>query len=157
MLVGQDVISSDANFTAEDPEGLAFATISSSMFIAWQRVVGGRIKSDLRFNKLLGWNTFPLPALDEAARVRLTEAGQSVLAARAMHPDWSLADHYNPLTMRPELLKAHAEVDRVMDKAMGAKHALRDNDERLSILFANYEAMTRQPELKLRGRSIVTM
>lgn len=50
---GADVIASNANFIATDPDGFMFAVISSSMFISWQRTVGGRIKSDLRFNKLL--------------------------------------------------------------------------------------------------------
>ncbi|MDY5829165.1 type IIL restriction-modification enzyme MmeI [Corynebacterium sp. LK2536] len=40
--------------------------MSSSMFIIWQRTVGGRIKSDYRFSSTLTWNTFPVPELDEA-------------------------------------------------------------------------------------------
>src|SRR5699024_3394384 len=44
-----EVISSNANFTIEDPDGLQFALLSSSLFIAWQKAIGGRIKSDLRF------------------------------------------------------------------------------------------------------------
>lgn len=49
----KDVVASDATFIADDPHGLLFAVISSSWFITWQNTVGGRIKSDLRFNK--GW------------------------------------------------------------------------------------------------------
>ena len=50
---GPEVICGDANFEADDPDGIAFAVISSSAFIAWQRAVGGRIKSDLRFSNTL--------------------------------------------------------------------------------------------------------
>ena len=148
------VICSHLNFAVRDRDGFAFAVASSSMLTTWQKAVGGRLESRLRFSNTLVWNTFPLPAVDPATRAKLIEAGQGVLVARALHPDWSLADHYNPLAMTPELLKAHAALDRVMDKAMGAKRALHDNDERLAILFANYEKMTREPELRLRGREL---
>ncbi|MDR1441186.1 MAG: hypothetical protein LBJ02_02145 [Bifidobacteriaceae bacterium] len=77
------------------------------------------------------------------AVIEMKSAGKDLLAARDFHPDWRLAGH-SPLAVTPELLKAHAALDRVMDKAMDAKCSLRDNDERLSLLFANYEAMTRQ-------------
>ncbi|MDR0945213.1 MAG: class I SAM-dependent DNA methyltransferase [Bifidobacteriaceae bacterium] len=151
-----DVICGDANFQTPDPDGLAFAAISSSAFITWQRAVGGRIKSDLRFSNTLTWNTFPLPKLDEATRAKLIEAGQGVLDARALHPERSLADHYNPLAMDPALLKAHGRLDAVMDRALGAKHTCADNAERLTLLFRNYAAMTEAeaPELKLRGRRL---
>ena len=115
----QSVITGDANFAAPDGDGFAFAVISSSAFIAWQRMVGGQIKSDLRFSNTLVWNTLPLPELSEAERGKLIEAGAGVLAARAEHPERSLAQHYNPLAMAPELLKAHARLDRVMDGILG--------------------------------------
>lgn len=115
----EQVISSNANFVAPDEDGFAFAVISSSAFIAWQRMVGGQIKSDLRFSNTLVWNTLPVPELSEADRAKLIEAGVGVLAARGEHPERSLAQHYNPLAMAPELLKAHARLDRVMDGILG--------------------------------------
>jgi len=148
---GPDVICGDANFTTEDPDGVAFAVISSSMFITWQRAVGGHIKSDLRFNKVVTWNTFPLPMLSDNMRGKLIEAGEGVLAARDLHPDWSLAEHYNPLAMTPELLKAHRALDKVMDRAMGAKAALADNDARLELLFDRYAMAVTEGQMKLKG------
>ena len=40
-----DTIASNLLYTAPDPDGLLFAVVSSSMFIAWQRAVGGRLES----------------------------------------------------------------------------------------------------------------
>ena len=37
-----DVISGDANFVLNDPDGFFFAVLSSRMFMAWQKTVGGR-------------------------------------------------------------------------------------------------------------------
>ncbi|WP_394280974.1 DNA methyltransferase [Corynebacterium sp.] len=119
-----EVIAGNKLYVADDPEGLLFGLISSSMFIAWQRAVGGRLKSDLSFSNTLVWNTFPLPELADSTRERIISAGEKVLEARALHPERSLADHYNPLAMAPELIKAHEALDREVDKAMGAGRKL---------------------------------
>ncbi|MTB88436.1 GcrY protein [Aeromicrobium senzhongii] len=137
-----DVIASNANFTTIDPDGFVFAVISSTMFITWQRNVGGRLKSDLRFAKELVWNTLPLPTVDGALRKRIIAAGERVLAARALHPDRSLANHYHPLAMAPELLKAHQDLDKVVDKAFGWDGRTRlDEAKRLKMLFEQYAAL----------------
>jgi hypothetical protein len=75
-------------------------------------------------------------------REQIIDAGKGVLAARALHPERSLADHYNPLAMAPELLKAHAVLDKVVDKAFGAIKVLKSNEERQAILFERYSEMT---------------
>ena len=82
-------------------------------------MVGGALESRLRFSNTLVWNTLPPPELSEAERGELIQAGVGVLEARALHPERSLAQHYNPLAMAPELLKAHARLDRVMDGILG--------------------------------------
>ena len=137
-----DVIASNLAFTVEDPTGFSFSLISSSMFITWQRTVGGRMKSDLRFANTLTWNTFPVPELDDRTRQRIVDAGKKVLAARELHPERSLAEHYNPLAMDPALIKAHDELDREVDKAFGAARRLTTERQRQELLFANYSKMT---------------
>lgn len=136
------VIVSDAVFHIQDPDGLQFALASSSMFITWQKTVGGRLKSDIRFASTLTWNTFPVPDLDDKTRKAIIKAGQDVLAARALHPERSLADAYSPLAMDPSLLKAHDKLDRVIDKAFGSERKLTTERQRLEILFARYSEMT---------------
>ncbi|MDN5821502.1 MAG: hypothetical protein L0H39_08445, partial [Brachybacterium sp.] len=142
QFFARDVIAGNANFTAKDPTGYLFAIISSSMFLAWQRATGGRIKSDLRFSATVVWNNLPLPEVSDSARVKIIEAGKGVLEARALHPERSLADHYNPLAMTPALLKAHEALDRVIDKAFGARKALHTEEERQEVLFKRYAEMT---------------
>lgn len=138
-----DVICGNANFVLADPDGLQFGLISSSMFIEWQRTIGGRIKSDLRFSNTLTWNNFPVPALTDDQRERIIKAGKGVLEARAQHPERSLADHYNPLAMDPALIKAHDALDREVDKAFGAPRKLTTERQRQELLFENYAALTR--------------
>jgi len=134
---GPEVISSNLNYTTEDPDGLAFAAISSSAFMAWLRNTGGKLESRLRFSNTQVWNTFPLPALTAQQHAAIVASGQMVLEARALHPERSLADHYNPLAMAPELLRAHAQLDRAVDAVFGFTRPPTD-DERLTALFDTY-------------------
>ena len=138
------VICGNANFLVDDPDGLQFALVSSSMFITWQKTVGGRLKSDLRFAKEVTWNTFPVPELDERTRQRIIKAGEKVLDARALHPERSLAEHYNPLAMSPELVKAHDALDREVDKAFGAPRKLTTERQRQELLFVSYAELTKK-------------
>lgn len=138
----EETIASDALFTALDPDGFLFAIISSSMFITWQRAVGGHMKSDLRFSNKIVWNTLPLPEVSDKLRTEIIASGQGVLDARAEQPGASLADMYNPLAMAPSLLKAHRVLDRAVDRAFGAKKPLETNEERLALLFKRYQEMT---------------
>lgn len=140
--LSEDVIAGDQLYTALDPDGFLFAIISSSMFITWQRAVGGHMKSDLRFSNKIVWNTLPLPAVSDKQRAAIIAAGQGVLDTRAEQPGVSLADMYNPLAMAPSLLKAHRALDRVVDRAFGARKALETNEQRLAILFKRYQEMT---------------
>nr|WP_255463564.1 type IIL restriction-modification enzyme MmeI [Corynebacterium sp. LK24] len=63
-----------------------------------------------------------------------------------MHPERSLAEHYNPLAMSPELLKAHSDLDREVDKAFGAPKKLTTEQQRLALLFKNYVELTKDEE-----------
>ena len=136
--MSSDVISSNLNSTAVDPDGFAFALISSSMFITWQRTVGGRLKSDLRFSKKLVWNTLPLPWVSQDVRESIIEAGTKITEARALHPDRSLANAYNRLAMDSLLVRAHDKLDAVVDRAFGAKRTCKGEKERQEVLFARY-------------------
>jgi hypothetical protein len=138
-----EVITSNANFLSEDADGLVFAVISSAMFMVWQRTVGGRLESRLRFNKLLSWNTFPLPALLEADRAAIIQAGVAVLQARKSLSDVPLADMYPPDGLDAGLAAAHDALDLVVDKAFGLKVGDEPTElERQEILFAKYLELT---------------
>jgi hypothetical protein len=145
-----DVIASNLNFVAEDPDGFAFAIVSSSAFITWQKAIGGRLKSDMRFSNTLVWNTFPVPAVDGSIREAIIAGGQAVLDARKQLEDRaassgrkkpSLADLYNPLAMDPILSKAHAVLDKAVDAALGLKGP-QTNETRLTRLFELYQELT---------------
>lgn len=147
-----DTIASDATFTALDPDGFLFALISSSMFIIWQRTVGGQLKSDLRFSNTVVWNNLPLPEVSEEQRTKVIAAGRKVLAAREAIEERagepvSLADMYASLaTMDPALRAAHDELDSAVDVAFGATRRCSSEAKRLEILFERYQELTAAEE-----------
>ncbi len=152
------VIASNATFTASDPSGLLFSVISSSMFMAWQSAVGGRLKSDLRFSNTIVWNNFPLPSLSDRQRSAVIAAGQAVESTRAAHPQRTLASLYQRGSMPPDLLAAHRELDRAVDEAFGLAEVDATEVGRQGALFKRYvDAASGQhgptpPDGRSRGR-----
>lgn len=136
------VIASDLLFVIEDPEGLNFAIMESSMFMTWLKTVGGRLESRCRFSNTVVWNNLPLPQLSDELRREVIDAGRGVIDARAKHEGQSLADLYDPDFMPADLRKAHQRLDKVVDVAFGAKKTCADNEERLQVLFDRYVEMT---------------
>jgi hypothetical protein len=88
------------------------------------------------------WNNLPLPAVDPELRRQIIEAGKNVERIRAQYPDESLASLYSALGMHPDLIKAHGQLDRLVDKAFGAEKPCHTAEERLTILFARYQELT---------------
>jgi hypothetical protein len=64
-----------------------------------------------------------------------------VLDARAGFPTATLADLYDPLAMPPKLAKAHAELDRVVDRCYRPEPFTGDR-QRVEFLFTLYERLT---------------
>ncbi|MDR1840305.1 MAG: hypothetical protein LBQ86_00045, partial [Holophagales bacterium] len=96
-----------------------FGILTSSAHIAWTRAVCGRLKSDYRYSKDIVYNNFPWPEATEKQIAEIEKLAQEVLDARAKFPGSSLADLYDPLTMPPELLKAHNALDKATMKIYG--------------------------------------
>lgn len=138
---GPEVICSNAAFMAPDEDGILFALISSSMFMTWQRAVGGKLESRLRFSNKIVWNTFPVPSFDGDTRQKITDAGKKVIEARARFPEKSFYDLYDPFLMPRPLQKAHDDLDRIVDRIFGASRRLTSDKQRLELLFPAYQAL----------------
>ena len=145
---GPEVICGDANFLMPDPDGFALAIISSSAFMSWQRAIGGRIKSDLRFSKTFTYNTFPLPNLSSNAYRAVCTAGDAVIAARAECGEMSLAQIYESDSIPDSVLRAHQKLDEVVGAAFG-KADMTSETARQKALFRNYAKLTGQDQLLL--------
>jgi hypothetical protein len=113
------------------------------MHVAWVRQVCGRLKSDFRYSANLVYNNFPWPdAPSENRRAPVEAAAAKVLAVRAEYPESTLADLYDPLTMPAKLVKAHAALDRAVDRCYRTQ-AFASDRQRVEFLFALYEQWSR--------------
>jgi N-6 DNA Methylase len=121
-----------------------FGVLTSTMHMAWMRLVCGRIKSDYRYSNTLVYNNFPWPTEATPAQTAKIEAfAQAVLDARQPFLDRgnTLKDLYDP-PMLPELLKAHQALDKAVDGAYGKKSFVSEL-ERVQFLFERYEALVK--------------
>lgn len=135
-----DVICGDANFLIPDPDGFALGILSSSMFITWQKAIGGRLESRLRFSKTFTYNTFPLPNVSAKFHSDLCAASAGIVKAREAHPGRSLAELYEPAVMPVSLRDAHYALDAVLDPVFGlTKNS--SSTARQKALFDRYVAL----------------
>jgi hypothetical protein len=141
----QRAVVHDSGAYIEDASLELLGLLQSEMFAAWQRTVGGRIKSDYRFNNRLVYNTFPFPLLSPSQRRGVAAAAEAVLAVRREYPESSLADLYGPNSGPAALLSAHRTLDARVDGAFGRRKRLPES-ERLSLLFERYDRLVRPGE-----------
>jgi hypothetical protein len=121
-----------------------FGTLSSTMHMAWVRQVCGRLKSDYRYSAKLVYNNFPWPETPaDKQRSAVEVAARAVLDARAKHQEKgaTLADLYDPLLMPRDLAKAHAKLDRAVDRCYRSQPFTSDR-QRVEYLFLLYEKLT---------------
>ena len=99
------------------------------------------MKSDYSYSVGIVYNNFPFPPAPSPKQVAAVEAAAAqVLAARAEFPTESLATLYDPLTMPPALVRAHAALDRAVDQCYRPA-AFATELARLEFLFAAYRAL----------------
>lgn len=117
-----------------------FGILTSTMHNAWMRTVCGRLKSDYRYSAGIVYNNFPWPEPTDKQIQTIEAAAQIVLDARSQFPDATLADLYDPLSMPPELVRAHQSLDRAVDAAYGKKN-FASEAERVAFLFVRYRTI----------------
>jgi len=122
-----------------------FGVLTSNMHMAWVRGVCGRLESRYRYSAGIVYNNYPWPQ-DPSAEVieRIEQAARAVLAARERYPESSLADLYDPLSMPPDLVKAHQHLDRAVDAAYSRRKFTGDA-ERVAFLFERYAELAGLP------------
>ncbi|WP_404813303.1 class I SAM-dependent DNA methyltransferase [Carnobacterium mobile] len=118
-----------------------FGILTSYMHMVWMKTVSGRLKIDYSYSKELTYNNFPWPDVTEVAKEKIRKLSNDIISIRSKYSSSSLADLYaNP--MPPDLLRAHHNLDRAVEKLYRGKQFENDT-ERLSYLFELYENKTK--------------
>ena len=139
-----------------------FGILSSTMHNAFMRTVAGRLESRYRYSNTVVYNNFPFPEScrmpsendrPDPLRAAVETAAQAVLDARGQYrheareaglPEPTLAELYAPDAGYTALDKAHADLDKAVDKAYGYKTGKNTDDEaeRTAFLFELYRKAT---------------
>ncbi len=118
-----------------------FGVLTSNVHMAWMRAVCGRLKSDYRYSKDVVYNNFPWPTPTDAQRAKIEQTAQTILDARALYPNASLADLYDETTMPVELRKAHQQNDKAVMVAYGFWSRLNSEPACVSELMRMYQKL----------------
>jgi hypothetical protein len=138
----KDYIISDKTFVIPNTKFFHFGVLNSCMHMTWMRYTCGRLKSDYSYSNTIVYNNFPWPLSPTDKQKRAVEAAaQAVLDARALFPDASLADLYDPNTMPSVLVKAHQALDKAVDVCY-RPHPFANETKRIEYLFELYEEYT---------------
>lgn len=139
---GPETIISDSCTAVPEASQFHFGILSSLMHMAWMKCVCGRLESRFRYSNKIVYNNYPWPEeVSEAQKAAVEKAAQAVLDARAQFPTSTLADLYDPVTMPPALAKAHADLDRAVDRCY-RKEPFPNDRARVEHLFTLYEKLT---------------
>lgn len=139
MPVG--VVYTNALFYIDFATIYHFGILESNIHMAWMRTIAGRLKSDYRYSNTLVYNNFPWPTPTDKQKEKIEKTAQAILDARALYPDSSLADLYDPLTMPRELLKAHQDNDRAVMEVYGLPVKGTTESDAVAHLFKMYEKL----------------
>ena len=137
-----DVLCSNAVRVIPDATLYHFGVLTSNIHMAWVRAICGRLKSDYQYSGKHVYNNFPWPSPTPEQQAKIEQTAQAILDARALYPDSSLADLYDPVLMPPELLKAHRENDKAVMQAYGFPIKDFTESDCVAELFKMYKAMT---------------
>jgi hypothetical protein len=141
-FMNKNVIGNDQVLLIPNANLYLFGILTSEMHMTWVKYVCGRLKSDYRYSNTIVYNNYPFPEnISDKQKQTVETCAQAVLDTRVKYPDSSLADLYDPLTMPPDLLKAHQKLDKAVDLCYRPQPFTSELN-RIEYLFELYEKLT---------------
>lgn len=147
--VSDKAIIAAPNFGIYNAPIYLFGILMSRMHMTWIKAVGGKLKNDLRYSNRLCFNTFPIPPMSKRKQNEIEQISLNILDIRE-EEGGTLAELYgsplagkSPKPMNPRLLKAHQELNEVVDRAYRSS-GFKDDNERLALLLDMYSEKVRE-------------
>jgi hypothetical protein len=145
VFFNASVIAGDSTLIIPAASNYHFGVLTSSVHMAWMRIVAGRIKSDYRYSAQIVYNNFPWPKLKLSSPLvkKISQTAEKIITVRNKHKDSSLAALYDNLTMPEDLRIAHRDNDKAVLEAYGLSP---DTPESAIVehLFKLYLELTRE-------------
>ena len=136
-----EIICSNKLFLLPNADLYIFGIMISNVHNAWMRTVAGRLEMRYSYSPAV-YNNFPWPTPTDEQKAKIEQTAQAILDARALYPDYSLADLYDELTMPVELRKAHQANDKAVMQAYGFWGKLNTESECVAELMRMYKELT---------------
>ncbi len=146
-FINDQTIINNSCFILPDATTYEFGILTSRMHMCWMRLIGGRLETRYRYSRDLVYNTFIWPEVTEEQRSQISDLAKEVLLIREDHYPQCLAELYNPESMPSDLLKAHQELDRAVERLYRDK-PFEDDDECTSFMLNLYAEAIANEETK---------
>lgn len=118
-FMGPDSLCSNAVRLIPEATIYHFGILTSSAHMAWMRAVAGRLEMRYRYSNKIVYNNFVWPSPTDEQTKKIEKTAQSILDARALEPDATMADLYRTASMPDELRAAHQANDCAVLEAYG--------------------------------------
>ncbi|MBQ6297282.1 MAG: hypothetical protein IJK81_06275 [Selenomonadaceae bacterium] len=137
-----NTIVSNLAFAVPDADLFLFGVLTSSVHMAWVKLVAGRLRNDYRYSNTICYNAFPFPLFyADEWKPRVEKTAQKILDARANYPNASYADLYDEVSMPYDLRKAHEENDLAVLSFYGRlKPEMSEMEMQVALLYM-YDAL----------------
>ena len=119
LFLDNGAIASESVCLIHNPSNYHFGVINSITHAQWMRAVCGCFGNAFRYSVGVVYNTFPWPNPTKKQKENIEKTAKMILDARKLYPNCTLAQLYDPLTMPPEIRKAHKLNDEAVLKAYG--------------------------------------
>ena len=150
-IVEKNIVIADSAIGIYNAPLWLFGILESRMHMQWIKTLSGRLGNGYRYSNILVYNTFPVPELSSRRKNEIEQIVLDILDIRE-EESGTLAELYgsplaekNPKPMNPRLLKAHQELDEVVDRAY-KPNGFRDDNERLALLLDMYSKKVKENE-----------
>ena len=119
-----------------------FGVLISNVHMAWMRATCGYYGPSYQYSINIVYNNFPWCNPTSEQKEKIKKTAQTILDARALYPDRTLADLYDEIFMPPELRKAHQENDKAVMQAYGFSLKMTES-ECVAELMKMYSELTK--------------
>lgn len=139
-FVSKEILPLDPHFFIEHSTYYHLGILLSKMHMIWTFNFCGRLESRVRYSSNIIYNNFPWPNNISEKDIKDIEVKtKNIIDVRNQFQESSLADLYSPTAMPPTLIKAHKDLDKVVDSAYNIKTYI-SNEKRMEVLFKIYES-----------------
>lgn len=135
-FMNKNIIPSSACFWIGSDDKYLFGMITSKMHMTWLKYISGKLEGRIRYNSSLVYHTFPFPETSESNRNKIRKQVNEILKIREEIGD-TYKDMYDSDLMPSKLLKAHQQLDALVDKCYQNK-PFKNDEERMKLLFELY-------------------